>query len=361
MNILHKVWDTTKAAAGKVNSVIPGSWRVRLCVMMAMTVSMVSVYTQSAVTVRTATITDGEETRVVTTLNSDPETVLKEVGVEVSPEDEVTHELGDESVTIEINRAFDITVVDGTETATVTVVDGTVAEALESANITLNEHDVLNVELTDAVTEETVIEIQRVEYREYKETVTVKHDVKNVYTKKLRVGKTNVTTQGVDGRKSMTYREKIVNGEVVDTELVEETVIKKPTTQVQQVGTNSTVALSESEQKIELDKNGQPVKYKKLITGKCTAYSSEQSTVGTVTATGMKAQVGVVAVNPKVIPYGTKLYITSADGKTVYGYAVAGDTGGAAMKNQIVCDLFMDTVAECVQFGRRTMNVYILE
>ena len=113
--------------------------------------------------------------------------------------------------------------------------------------------------------------------------------------------------------------------------------------------------------KIELDKKGQPVKYKKLITGKCTAYSSEQSTVGTVTSTGMKAQVGVVAVNPKVIPYGTKLYIVSPDGKTVYGYAIAGDTGGGVRKNELVCDLFMDTIAECIQFGRRTMNVYILE
>jgi len=72
----------------------------------------------------------------------------------------------------------------------------------------------------------------------------------------------------------------------------------------------------------------------------------------------MMAQRGVVAVDPKVIPLGTKLYIESPDGSYVYGCAVAGDTGGAIKGNRI--DLFMDTYSECMQFGRRTMNVYIL-
>ena len=68
-----------------------------------------------------------------------------------------------------------------------------------------------------------------------------------------------------------------------------------------------------------------------------------------------------MAVNPKVIPYGTKLWITSADGKMVYGYAIAADTGGALLNGRVLVDLFMDTNAECKAFGRRNMNVYILE
>lgn len=71
------------------------------------------------------------------------------------------------------------------------------------------------------------------------------------------------------------------------------------------------------------------------------------------------AQVGVVAVDPNIIPYGTKLYITS--GNIVYGYAIAGDTGGAAMAGDILVDVFYDTYDECAAFGRRDMTVYIIE
>ena len=73
----------------------------------------------------------------------------------------------------------------------------------------------------------------------------------------------------------------------------------------------------------------------------------------------MRAQRGVVAVDPRVIPLGTRLYIETADGSYIYGNAVAGDTGGAIKGNKI--DLFMNSYSECMQFGRRTVNVYILD
>ena len=61
------------------------------------------------------------------------------------------------------------------------------------------------------------------------------------------------------------------------------------------------------------------------------------------------------------IPYGTKLYIASEDGSYVYGYAIAEDTGGAAMAGDIVADLYMNSEAECCEFGRRVLNIYILD
>jgi 3D (Asp-Asp-Asp) domain-containing protein len=68
--------------------------------------------------------------------------------------------------------------------------------------------------------------------------------------------------------------------------------------------------------------------------------------------------VGYVAVDPKVIPLGSKLYITTPSGNIVYGMAVAADTGGAIKGNKI--DLYYNTYSECVQFGRRTCTVYVL-
>ena len=76
------------------------------------------------------------------------------------------------------------------------------------------------------------------------------------------------------------------------------------------------------------------------------------------TATGAYATYGVIAVDPSIIPLGSKVYIVSDDGKFVYGFASAEDTGGAIKGNKI--DLCYDSVAECFIFGRRQCTVYIL-
>ena len=79
---------------------------------------------------------------------------------------------------------------------------------------------------------------------------------------------------------------------------------------------------------------------------------------GNYTCLGEPTRRGVVAVDPSVIPLGTRLYIESEDGKYIYGEAVAGDTGGAIKGNKI--DLFVESARECRAFGRRNVTVYIL-
>ena len=69
----------------------------------------------------------------------------------------------------------------------------------------------------------------------------------------------------------------------------------------------------------------------------------------------------MVAVDPYVIPYGTQMYITSADGSYTYVYCVAVDTGGAMLDGSALCDLFMDSEEECEAFGRQDMLIYLLE
>ena len=71
------------------------------------------------------------------------------------------------------------------------------------------------------------------------------------------------------------------------------------------------------------------------------------------TSIGLWPKRGIVAVDPRVIPYYTKLYIPG------YGMAIAGDTGGAIVGTRI--DLFMDSLHECFQWGRRDVEIYILE
>lgn len=103
--------------------------------------------------------------------------------------------------------------------------------------------------------------------------------------------------------------------------------------------------------------NGKIYSVKKALKMRASAYSP-QCDGGGRTATGKKPKYGYVAVDPKVIPLGTKLYIKTANGSWVYGYAVAEDTGGAIKGDRI--DLFMNSKAEANRFGRRNVIVYVL-
>jgi 3D (Asp-Asp-Asp) domain-containing protein len=108
---------------------------------------------------------------------------------------------------------------------------------------------------------------------------------------------------------------------------------------------------------VAVDENGVPLHYRYKIVGKATAYTGDP-----ITATGTRPVQGTVAVDPREIPYGTRMYITSADGKYVYGLAVAEDTGGFIyFRNGATVDLFMYSYDDCCVWGWRSANIYILD
>jgi 3D (Asp-Asp-Asp) domain-containing protein len=94
----------------------------------------------------------------------------------------------------------------------------------------------------------------------------------------------------------------------------------------------------------------------KIFEMEATAYTDDKQSQGKwvgQTATGVKPQIGVVAVDPKVIPLGTRLYVEG------YGQAIAGDTGGAIKGNKI--DLFLPNRGDCMRFGRQKVKVRVVE
>ncbi|HPZ00803.1 MAG TPA: 3D domain-containing protein, partial [Clostridiales bacterium] len=103
--------------------------------------------------------------------------------------------------------------------------------------------------------------------------------------------------------------------------------------------------------------DGIPTNALKVIKGSSTAYTAPS---GAKCSTGVTARSGYVAVDPKKIPYGSELYIVSADGKKVYGYAIAADTGGFVHNSNTVVDLYMNSNAQCTQWGRRNVVIYVL-
>ena len=91
---------------------------------------------------------------------------------------------------------------------------------------------------------------------------------------------------------------------------------------------------------------------KQVLTMEATAYLPTDGGGDGITASGIQAKHGVVAVDPNVIPLGTKLYIPG------YGEALAADTGGDIVGSRI--DVVMEDYGEAIQFGRRTVEVYVL-
>lgn len=106
---------------------------------------------------------------------------------------------------------------------------------------------------------------------------------------------------------------------------------------------------------VALDENGIPAEYKYCTEGKATAYTGDPAT-----ASGRTPMPGHIAVDPKEYPYGTELYIISADGNYVYGYCVAADTGGFVNTSNIDVDLYMDNEQMCDDWGRRDIIIYVL-
>ncbi|HIR46997.1 MAG TPA: G5 domain-containing protein [Candidatus Caccousia avicola] len=284
---------------------------------------------------------------------------LQACGVTVDSNDKLTAPTTKQvsaDMVIEVTRRHAVKFTADGETKNLLVEDTTVSALLAEQGITLGKDDVVTPDLSTKITADTDVTVQRVKYEEVtaEEAIPFTETVTN--DSSLPRGVTRVDVQGQDGVQKVTRRNKIVDGVVTESTVLSSTVLKEAVNQVSRVGTKDPngYATIESDGTV-YDQNGNLVNYTKLLTGKCSAYTG-----GGITATGAPAAFGRVAVNPNVIPYGTKLFICSPDGKVVYGYAVASDTGGACMRNTIIADLYYDTLSECYQIGVRNMNVYIL-
>lgn len=266
-----------------------------------------------------------------------------------------------DGMVISVAHAFPITVSYHGKRIKLEMAVGTVADALEKAGITPGESDIVSHKGSEVLTSGMVIFVDEVVYKEYTEKEVIPFEKTTKKSAKYSSNVKTVTTKGVDGEKTVTYKQKYVNGVLVDTAVKSEKITKKPVTQVTTIGVGKTHTLKANGTPysdlgtVALDSNGIPTKYSKVISGSSTAYIG-----GTSTASGRPTRVGHVAVNPKIIPYGTRLYIVATDG-TVYGYAIAADTGGFIHDGKTVVDVYMASYDDACQWGRKDVNIYVLD
>lgn len=242
---------------------------------------------------------------------------------------------------------------------------GTVSDALSAAGVTVCDDDLINIGLGEPLNDRTNIVVNRVDIIENVEVKTIEYATKYREDDSYLIGYTETVVDGEEGEIETTKRLIYVDGELVSTAVIDED-ITEPVDEIILVGTKEEEPEPEPVYEapaaaytsdVALDLNGTPISYSKVLTGSSCAYTAP---AGSITSTGRAAAVGLVAVDPDVIPYGTELYITSSDGSKVYGYAIAADTGGAVMRGSIIVDLFMNSESDCYSWGRQDVNVYFL-
>lgn len=267
----------------------------------------------------------------------------------------------------------------------VTIRRGTVGDALKAAGVTLGKSDLCAPSVGTTIVDGMKIVVSRVTYEDIVRTEEIPFATVRKNDATLTQGITQVAQNGVKGERTIVTRVTKINGKVISRQQVSDTVTRAAVDKIIRVGTKKPgsapfFGLDEvilKQQKYVgygatpgtthwrasvsgntiTDQFGNKVNFVKKMTGSCTAYYT-----GTITSRGYKAQYGIVAVDPKEIPYGTRMFICSADGSYVYGYCVAGDTGGFIYTSNTLVDLRYNTKEQCWDFfGRRNLCVYILE
>ena len=197
-------------------------------------------------------------------------------------------------------------------------------------------------------------------------TRTQGYETQRVATPDLLQGQEEVVQAGKIGISTDIYEVVWSNGHEISRQWVEQTE-STAVTEIIRYGTSVT-SVDPSDKLVNVSTgsdgsgvltfaSGATMKFSQARTMKCTAYTAGHDGVGTRTATGTTVHRGTVAVDQRYIPLGTRMFIVTEKGSYVYGMAKAEDTG---MRGNNKLDLYMDTYAECINFGRRDCKVYIL-
>ncbi len=313
-------------------------------------------------------IVDGQTTRIAYTTLDNPEEILEKEGIVTQEHDRISYAPPETGGYAQLNiaRAFPVTLsLDGT-TRRLMVTEGTVDSLLLEQGVVLGASDTLSLPPAKTLEAGDQIVVERVEHRLVQEYEDIPFEQVQKSTSVLARGKTRVLQQGAPGKKVLTFSETTVDGVMQDRTLVAEDTIKRPVEQVVLVGDNSAISGLDYSGNFPLDANGVPLRYQSVLRNQiATGYYAGPEAFGASYYHGgrsySKCMAGTVAVRASQIPYGTKLYIRTSDGKFIYGYAIANDTGTGLMQNLIDVDLYYDSYLESTLNGRRYVDIYILE
>lgn len=328
-----------------------------------------SVYNASAKEITITEINEFQginETKTVKTRSEYVEEALAEHGVSITDTDKINVSAekpieNNENIIVKRGKRVKIKAGETEEIVTVTKAD--VKDALIEAGYVPGEYDQISAD-GDTVASSDTIELVSISHTDETICELIEREIEYVDDATLAKGQEKIVDEGQDGIREISYKITYQNGDEAVREIVGESITTPVRNKVIARGTMQPTPAPKKEikSKSTVNDNGGTVngyKYKKKITMTATAYSASASENGgySVSATGSPLDYGIVSVDPSVVPLGSKVYVTSADGSWSYGIASAEDTGGAIRGNKI--DLCYLTNAS--SFGRRSCVVYILE
>ncbi|MFS0645362.1 ubiquitin-like domain-containing protein [Siminovitchia sp. 179-K 8D1 HS] len=299
-------------------------------------------------------ITDDNHSATVWTTAKTVKQLLEEKNIKLTEHDKINVSLNENIVAnlgIQIERAFPLVLKDGENEEKVWSTATTVADFLNQQGIALGQLDRVKPGLEEEISPNGEVHVIRVE----KVTDVVEEPIDfDVVTKKdpsLPIGTEKVVQEGKQGFIKKQYEVTMENGEEVKRALLSEKKIRESVEKVVAVGTKQ-----RSEEKTPQPEQ-KTVNGENEISVNATAYTATCSGCSGVTATGMDLRSNpnakVIAVDPNVIPLGSKVWVEG------YGYAVAGDTGGAIKGNRI--DVHVESKGQAQSFGSKQVKVKILD
>jgi len=274
--------------------------------------------------------------------------LLRQQNLEITKWDKVKPSLEtelEENMKIAIEKAFPLNLEVGGIEKQVWSTSTTVADFLRQQDVKLNKWDRVEPKLSDKVQSENKITVIRVEKVTDVVEEPVQYAVITKQDEKMDKGKKKVLAKGKDGLVSRQYEVIKENGKEVKRSLVTEEVRTEKKDKVVAIGTKQAVT------QVSRESNEGKVMYVSS-----TAYTASCNGCSGRTATGinLKQNPGakVIAVDPRVIPLGSKVYVEG------YGYAIAGDKGGAIKGNKI--DVFFASKTDAYRWGVKKVKIRVV-
>jgi len=284
---------------------------------------------------------DGNVLKTQAYFTDNVEEVLEKNNITVGPHDSVEPSMNfvvKKGQCIIVTRANKVIIIAGDETREIITTPVSITEAIQLAGFQLGPKDIIKTQAVLKTVPDQIIEIIKVVEKQEQIEETISFETETIEDNTLEKGLSKTLQEGKNGIALSTVTITYQNGVEVNREVICSDTLVKPVSTIVAAGNITSIS-----------RGNDSFKFNRALYMDASAYTY----TGNNTATGLKPAVGLVAVDPAVIPLGSKLYIEG------YGYATAADTGGAIKGNRL--DVFMEDRSQCLKWGRRTTKVYVLD
>lgn len=333
-----------------------------VCAIAIPLVLLVTMLSQSVFAQNTFVITDGDQVIVHTTYASDPALALDEAGVDADPDEYYTTQSDDGVYDITVTRDDAVTVINCGKEINILIQDDTVGALLNRAGVPTGDGYLVSFPLTDKPIDGMTITVDHVVVNEEVYTVEIPFNEYVVKDPHLPEGVREIVQAGVVGQEQLTADVEYRNAVELSRKVKSREMVRAVQNQIVAEGTGELVGSTEEVPLIGdgviVLPSGEVLTYHSEDSYVATAYTQYDAGCDTITACQTQVRWGVVAVDPSVIPYGTRMFIVDQYGDFVYGMGTAEDCGGAIKGKRL--DLYMPTLSEAFDYGRRPVTVYFL-